>query len=93
MSLTLAILWPGLAVALALGLAVGGLIGLPRSRGSLGAAVALALALAALAGIAVLAALPGRPGLWAEIAALVGAAYGAGCGLGGIGRRLAGRSP
>lgn len=92
MNLLLETLWPGLAAALALGLAVGALAGLPRGRWTLAGAGALALVLAALAGLAGFGVVAGRSGLRVEIAASILAAYLAGCGIGGLGRRLAGRA-
>ena len=77
----LAGLWPGLAGALLLGLAVGALAGRPR-----GYAVPLGLgaALAGLGGLALTGLVPGVGGVWTESAALMLAAYGAGCGLGSL---------
>ena len=92
MSLLLAAVWPWLAAGLALGLAVGALAGLPRGRTALGLAAVPLAGLLALAALALLQAAPGRAGLWVETGALLLAAYLAGCGLGGLGRRLAGRS-
>lgn len=92
MSRLVVALWPGLAAALALGLAIGALTGFPRMRATI---VASALALVALALLGALAAsgtVPGRAGLWVEIAATVLACYLAGCALGALGRRLSGRT-
>lgn len=79
-------LWPGLAGGLALGLALG------RLLPPLGAGVpaGLGLALLALAGTAAAGLVPGMAGLWLESAALMLAAYLAGCGLGLLSRRLSG---
>lgn len=84
MILLLAGLWPGLAGALVLGLAVGAIGGPPRGR-----ALPLALGGAALvlAGLALARVVPGVAGLWLEAAALMLPAYLAGCGLGSLLRR------
>lgn len=79
-------LWPELAAALALGLAVGALTGLPRSRAARLGAGLLFLGLAALTGLAAMGTVPGRGGLWLESGALILGAYLAGCALGGFGR-------
>lgn len=90
MTLLLAFLWPGLAGALALGLVVGWLSGLPR--GVLAPAV-LALAMLALWGAALSGLAPGRAGLWIESAAAMLPVYVAGCLAGVLLRRLLGRKP
>lgn len=81
-------LWPELAAALALGLAVGALTGLPRGGFAL---VAAGLLLAGLAVLATLRTVPGAAGLWLEAGTLVLGAYLAGCALGGLGRSVSGR--
>lgn len=79
-------LWPELTASLALGLAIGALTGLPRSRAARLGAGLLFLGLAALAGLASTGTVPGRGGLWLESGALILGAYLAGCVLGGLGR-------
>ena len=79
-------LWPEVTAALALGLAVGALTGLPRSRAARLGAGLLFLGLAALTGLAAMGTVPGRGGLWLESGALILGAYLAGCVLGGLGR-------
>ncbi len=91
MTLLVASLWPQLAAALALGLAVGALTGLPRSRPALAAAGLPCACLAGLSALALLRTAPGAAGLWIETAALLLGAYLAGCGLGGFGRNVVGR--
>ncbi|WP_336485582.1 hypothetical protein [Methylobacterium nigriterrae] len=90
MTLLLSGLWPGLAGALLLGLAVGRLTGMPR-------AVALGLGLgtaaACLAGVAVAGLVPGRAGLWVDSAALMLGVYLGGCLCGATARRLGARRP
>lgn len=83
-------LWSGLAAALALGLGVGALAGFPRSRAMWLATGLPLLTLAALVGLAATGTVPGRTGLRIEIAALVLGCYLVGCGLGALGRSLAG---
>lgn len=85
-------LWPWLAAAFGLGLAIGALAGLPRTRATRIAAGLPLLALAALVGLAVAGAVPGRSGLRVEVAALLLAGYLAGCTLGALARRLSGRA-
>ena len=89
MSLLLSGLWPGLAAALLLGLLVGALTGRPRDRLGLALAAVPAVVLAVLSGLAITEFLPGETGLWVETAALMLAAYLAGCALGGVGRLFA----
>lgn len=84
-------LWPALAAALLLGLAVGTLTGLPRSSFTLTAAGLLLVGLAILAALAALRTVPGAPGLWIETGALLLGAYLVGCALGGLGRSVSGR--
>ena len=84
-------LWPELAAALALGLVVGALTGLPRERLALATSATLLVGLAVLAGLALLRTVSGGTGLWIETAALVLGAYLAGCVLGGLGRSASGR--
>lgn len=84
-------LWPELAAALALGLVVGALTGLPRERFALASAAILLVGLTVLAGLAVLRTVAGGTGLWIETAALLLGAYLAGCVLGGLGRAASGR--
>ena len=75
-------LWPGLAGALVLGLAVGFLAGWPGSR-------TVSLVLSGLTLVLILLAtaqaVPGLPGLWMEAAALILPCYIAGCALGALG--------
>lgn len=85
-------LWPGLAASLALGLAIGALAGVPRGRATRIAAGLPLLALGLLLGLAGLDTVPGRAGLWIEIAALVLACYLAGCSLGALARMLSGHT-
>lgn len=85
MTLLLSSLWPGLAAALLLGLAIGWSCGTPRGR-----AVPLGLAALSLSliGLAAAGAVPGLAGLWTESAALLLLAYTSACALGGAGRSL-----
>lgn len=80
-------IWPGLAGAVGLGGIVGLLSGWPESRavplGLVGGALALAL-------LAVLRIVPGQPGLWLELAAMMLPLYLAGCALGALGNRRVG---
>ena len=83
-------LWPALAAAAVLGLPFGWLGWRERAPGFAGR-LGLILAVVVIAGGIVLAALgrvPGRPGLWLEIALATTVAYLAGCILGSILRRL-----
>jgi hypothetical protein len=82
-TILLAALWPALLTASFLGGCAGYWAGLPAGRlARAGAALLVGLTLAtgavALAGL-----VPGRPGLWVETAALLLAAYLAGCLVGG----------
>lgn len=88
MTLLVGSLWPGLAGAALLGLAVGWLAGWPtRPLVPLGlCAVTAVLAAVAVAGLA-----PGLPGLWLESAGSMLPTYLAGCGLGAFARRLTAR--
>lgn len=86
-------LWPGLAGALVLGLAAGGLTGFPRGRGPVAAAAVVGAATLALAALALLQRVPGRAGLWVETAALMLAAYLGGCFIGALARRARGSGP
>lgn len=88
MNVLLLSLWPGLAAALVLGLAIGALTGVPRARPTLVAATLSLLALGALTGLAMTGTVAGRAGLWIEIAALFLAVYLVGCGTGAVGRTL-----
>ncbi|RVU19472.1 hypothetical protein EOE48_08730 [Methylobacterium oryzihabitans] len=83
MTILLAALWPALLTALLLGGVAGYWAGLPAGRlARAGAALVTGLALAAGA-VAVAGLVPGRSGLWVETAALLLAAYLAGCLVGG----------
>ncbi len=82
MSPLLTTLWPGLAGALALGLAVGFLAGWPRSRTVSFVLSGLTLGLILLATAQ---AVPGLPGFWIEAAAVMLPCYIAGCALGALG--------
>jgi hypothetical protein len=91
-------LWPALAAAIVLGVPFGWLGWRERSPGFSGR-LGLILAVVALLGGAVLAFLgrvPGRPGLWLDIALATGLAYLSGCILGSgtraLWQRLANRS-
>lgn len=86
--LLLAGIWPGLAGAGALGLAVGWLAGWPERAAVPLAPLGLAAALGALA---LAGAVPGLPGLWLESAAALLPPYLAGCGLGALARRRTAR--
>ncbi|KQP52747.1 hypothetical protein ASG40_07995 [Methylobacterium sp. Leaf399] len=83
MALILTLLWPAVLAALALGVLVGALTGLPRERGAGLAAAGLALGAAVLTGLALVGPVAGRPGFWIEIVALCLDAYLAGCLVGG----------
>ena len=78
--------WPGLVAALLIGAGTGLWSGLPAGRGPRLAAAFVALLTAATAATALAGVVPGREGLWVESAALMLAAYLAGCGMGGLGR-------
>ncbi len=83
-------LWPALAAGFAAGLPFGIAGWRERSTGFWGR-LGLILVLVTLAGAGVLAVLgrvPGRAGLWLEIALAIAAAYLAGCMLGSILRAL-----
>jgi hypothetical protein len=84
-------LWPALAVAFGLGIACGRMTGFPRSRTAFIAAALPILALTFVAGLAWVETVPGRAGLYLEIAALLLAGYVAGCLLGALVARLSGR--
>ncbi|GJE59855.1 hypothetical protein [Methylobacterium trifolii] len=86
--LLLSALWPGLAGAVLLGIGIGWLSGMPRDRASL---PGLAAAWLLLAGLALAGPVQGTAGLWIESAAMLLAAYLAGCGLGALAARLAAR--
>lgn len=92
MTVLVSSLWPELAAALALGLAIGAVTGLPRGRIAMMAAGLLLLGLAALTGLAIWQVLPGAAGFRIEAGALVLGAYLAGCGVGGLGRLAARRA-
>ncbi len=85
------LLWPWLAGALALGLATGAATCASAPPGRAGQASAWlgAAAVAALAAIVGLALVPGRVGLWLELGLALVLAYGIGCALGCLLRRLA----
>ena len=85
-------LWPALSAAAATGFVVG-LATCAEAGSGRGGRIAFASAvLAAGAGVAasVLALLPGRPGLWLDIALALGAGYVLGCILGCVARRALG---
>ncbi|WP_348644195.1 hypothetical protein [Methylobacterium sp. WL120] len=84
--LLLAGLWPGSLAALLLGLAVGGLAGVP-ARPAIPAA--LGIATLALAGLAIAGIVPGVPGFWLESAVAMLVSYLAGCALGALARKSA----
>ena len=88
MSLLLATLWPGLVGGFLLGIAVGALSGLPRTRLQRSTSTGLGLAAAALAILAMTGRVPGWAGFGVESGALILPAYLAGCLGGGIGRRV-----
>ncbi|AWN35723.1 hypothetical protein [Methylobacterium radiodurans] len=83
MIVLLAGLWPGLAVALLLGLGIGALAGWPQDRAI---PLGLAAAAAGLGGVTASGLVAGPPGLWLESGALMLAAYAVGCALGGLAR-------
>ncbi|NNM75205.1 hypothetical protein [Enterovirga aerilata] len=91
-------LWPALAAAAILGLPFG-LVGWRERPAGFWGRLGLILAVLGLAGAAALAAtgrVPGRPGLWLEIALAVTFAYLAGCVLGALAgsfRRRRGADP
>ena len=83
-------LWPALAAAALLGLPFGWLGWRERPAGFAGR-LGLILATVVTAGgivLGVLGRVPGRPGLWLEIALATTLAYVAGCILGSIARRI-----
>ncbi len=91
-------LWPALAAAAVLGVPFGWLGWREQAAGFLGR-LGLILAVVALAGggaLALLGRIPGRPGLWLEIALATALAYLVGCILGSVVRavrdRIASRS-
>ncbi|MGY2050445.1 hypothetical protein [Methylobacterium sp. JK268] len=86
MDVLIASLWPFCAAALLVGGAVGWFAGRPTGRGARVSALALALLTAAAVGAAASGLVPGRAGLWVEIAALLLVPYAAGCALGALPR-------
>lgn len=86
MSLLLTALWPALAAGFCVGAATGFLTGLPVSRQAGAIAGTLVLIAVGLGAVAVIGLAPERNGFWVESAALVLAAYLAGCLLGGFGQ-------
>lgn len=84
------LLWPWLLAALALGLPTGAVTCAGAGPGRTGVvlAVAAGAAVAGLAAIVALALVPGRTGLWLELGLALLLAYGAGCGLGCLARRV-----
>lgn len=89
MTLLLATLWPVAAGAFGLGLVFGALggPGLASVSGSVGGRAAALLLLAAAIGASALRLVPGRFGLWLDIALVVSVPYAAGCLLGALVRR------
>ncbi len=83
MIVLLAGLWPGLAVALLLGLGIGALSGWPRDRA---VPLGLSAAVLGLGGVSAAGVVTGLAGLWLDGGALMLAAYGAGCALGSLAR-------
>lgn len=84
------LLWPWIAGAFGLGLAVGAAtcsVAAPGRFGRIAAALACAaiLALTAVAGFGLV---PGRAGLWIELGLVFVATYGAGCAIGCLVRRV-----
>jgi hypothetical protein len=80
----LTLIGPALVLGFLLGVIVGRLAGLPRTRTTVTGTLALALAAAVTGGLSVTGLVPGRPGLWVEVAALLLVAYLAGAGLGAV---------
>ena len=85
-TMLLAALWPGAAAALALGLVVGAVAGLPRDRADAAVALGLVAVFLGLSGLAVLGRGAGDVALRMESAAVLLALYLAGCAIGGFGR-------
>jgi hypothetical protein len=83
-------LWPALAGAFALGLAFGFAGWRERPAGFWGRLGVILVLLAGLGGVAlaVLGRVPGRAGLWIELALAIAAAYLVGCVLGSTSRAL-----
>jgi hypothetical protein len=83
-------LWPALAPAALLGCVVGAASGSSRPMRKIGAAALIFTLLLAAAGAAVSLSqqVDGMPGLWLDIGLLIVAAYGAGCLLGWVCRRI-----
>lgn len=82
-------LWPALSASGATGLVVGLATCSDAGTGRGGRIAVASALLAAAAGVAasLFASLPGRPGLWLDIALSLGAAYAVGCTLGCLVRR------
>ncbi|SFG76073.1 hypothetical protein [Methylobacterium gossipiicola] len=80
----LTLIGSALVLGLLLGVAVGRLAGLPRTRLAAASAFALVLAVAVAGGLSVAGLVPGQPGLWIEITALVLGAYLIGAGFGAM---------
>ncbi|MCJ2082012.1 hypothetical protein [Methylobacterium sp. J-090] len=80
----LTLIGPALVLGFLLGTVVGRRAGLPRTRMSVAGALALVLVAAVAGGLSVAGLVPGRPGLWVEVGALLLAAYLAGTGLGAV---------
>ncbi|WP_157085568.1 hypothetical protein [Methylobacterium sp. Leaf99] len=80
----LTLIGPALVLGFLLGAVVGRLAGWPRTRASVAGTFVLMLAAALAGGLSVAGLVPGRPGLWVEVGALILAAYLAGAGLGAV---------
>ena len=80
----LTLIGPALVLGFLLGTAVGRLAGRPRTRATVAGTLALALAATIVGGVAASGLVPGRSGLWVEVAALLLVAYLAGAGLGAV---------
>lgn len=80
----LTLIGPALVLGFLLGAVLGRLAGWPRTRLTVAGTLALVLAAALAGGLSVAGLVPGRPGLWVDVAALLLGAYLAGAALGAV---------
>lgn len=80
----LTLIGPALVLGFLLGAVVGRLAGWPRTGPTVAGTLALALAAALAGGLTAAGFVPGRPGLWVEVAALLLGAYLVGAGVGAV---------